>query len=220
MLPMLKWWKFNKHHYMKQDKNKMTLARYVPDSSLDDIYQIIVQNHIQLNIKQARSTKLGDFRPPTAVQSARLSINSNLNPYAFLITLVHEIAHWLVWQNYQNYQRLAPHGLEWKRTFKGLLNPFLNSKVFPQDVLVPLQKHMHNPKASSSSDIPLQRALKKYDKGEEAIILSDLSVEDAFELKGRKFKIIKKNRSRFLCRELHTGTDYLIHSLAEIIPLK
>jgi len=204
---------------MNREKNKNTLACFVPAPSLDAVFDIIVENKIHLNIKRARSTKLGDFRPPTRGMPPRLSINGDLNPYAFLITLLHEIAHWLVWQNYSNYQDIAPHGLEWKRTYKALMEPFLNENIFPGSILTPLKKHMKNPKASSSSDIQLQRAIKVFNTGEQVILLADLKEGDSFVLRGRQFVILKKNRTRFLCKDLLIGSKYMIHGLAEIEPL-
>ncbi|HAD34265.1 MAG TPA: hypothetical protein DCF44_07170 [Chitinophagaceae bacterium] len=44
-----------------------------------------------------------------------MSVNGNLNSYHFLITLLHEIAHMLVWEQFRN--RVKPHGLEWKHVF-------------------------------------------------------------------------------------------------------
>ena len=195
------------------------LANYLPDHSVDSILKLIHDNKINLNIKRARATKLGDFRVPGKGRPSRLSINSDLNPYAFLITLIHEIAHWMVWNNYKNYHQLQPHGLEWKRTFQGLMQPYLNSDIFPERILQILKKHMLNPKASSTSDIHLMRALKEYDDGDTPTILADLEIGESFELKGRQFRIIKKNRSRFLCVDTVIGKKYMVHSMAEITPL-
>ena len=201
----------------KSDRN--ILAEYLPEESVDSILTLIHDHQINLNIKKSRATKLGDFREPTQGNPARLSINSDLNSYAFLITLVHEIAHYLVWENYKNYRSLQPHGIEWKRTFQGLMNPYLTAEIFPDKLLIILQKHMQNPKASSSSDVKLTQAIKEYDEGEKQTILADLAIGDSFLFRDKQFQIIKKNRSRFLCTEKISQSQYLIHSLAEISPL-
>ena len=195
------------------------LANYIPENAINHALELIIKHEINLNIKKARSTKLGDFRAPTENQAARLSINANLNPYAFLITLIHEIAHWVVWKNYKNYRGLNPHGIEWKRTFTGLMNPFLIDSIYPEDILGILKKHMINPKASTTSDIKLMKVLKAYDKGDKAITLSDLSEGEFFILKDKHFQIIKKNRSRFLCLDLDSHKKFLVHSLAEVDPI-
>jgi len=201
---------------MKTKTDKEILAAYIPNKALDAVISLIHSHEINLNIKKSRTTKLGDFRPPNNKHAARLSINYDLNQYAFLITLIHEIAHWLVWKENNNYKRLNPHGKEWKTTFQDLMTEFLIPEIFPDTLLRILKKHMQNPKASSSSDIHLVRELKKYDQGEPALILADLEIGDKFLLKNKAFQIVKKNRSRFLCIDLHSQKKYLVHSLAEI----
>ena len=160
-----------------------------------------------------KSNQKSKGRPP------RLSINSDLNPFAFLITLVHEIAHYLVWENYKNYRGLQPHGIEWKRTFQGLMYPFLNTQIFPEKLLTILQGHMQNPKASSSSDVKLAQAIKEFDEGEKPTVLADLAIGDSFLFRERQFQKVKKNRSRYLCTENASQKQYLIHSLAEVSPI-
>ncbi|NOR86874.1 MAG: sprT domain-containing protein [Bacteroidales bacterium] len=195
------------------------LSKFVPEKSVDFVLALIVEYEISLNIKKARASKLGDFKAPVNGLPPRLSINGDLNKYAFLITLVHEIAHWMVWRNYKNYRHLQPHGSEWKQSFQELMQPFLTSAIFPDPILKILQKHMLNPKASTTSDIHLLKVLKEYDKGEKAIVLADLEIGSSFELKGRQCRILKKNRSRFLCVDIVIGKKYMVHSLAEITPI-
>jgi len=199
------------------DKYQRTiLAKYLPTNAVDEVFDIIVNHGINLHIKVARSTKLGDFKAPHNGLPARLSINGDLNPYAFLITLIHEIAHWLVWDEYKANRKIRPHGKEWKQTFTHLLQPFLRSDIFPENLLQVLSHHMKNPKASSSSDIRLMKALKEFNTGEKNLILADLKVDSHFKLKGRIFQIIKKNRSRFMCKEHNSKRIFLVHSLVEV----
>ena len=47
----------------------------------------------------------------------------NLNPYRFLMTLVHEVAHLVAFQKYG--RAIKPHGKEWKFTFQTLMLPFI-----------------------------------------------------------------------------------------------
>lgn len=192
------------------------LAKYLPLNSVDQVFDLIVKHGINLQIKAARTTKLGDFKAPYNGLPARLSINGDLNPYAFLITLIHEIAHWLMWEQFSKSRRIKPHGTEWKNTFKQLMLPFLSDDIFPENLLMVLRHHMKNPKASSSSDIHLMKALKEFDSGEKNLILADLEINAYFKLKGRVFQIIKKNRSRYLCREDNSRRNFLVHSLVDV----
>ena len=201
---------------MPPKSDKEIMAKYIPESSLEMVMEIMKKYQIILNIKAARRTKMGDFRAPHQNQSARISMNADLNSYAFLITLVHEIAHWLVWEEYGRSRNIKPHGYEWKNTYQNLMMPFLTRTIFPGEILTLLTKHMNNPKASTVSDIPLALALKKYDNKKDAVYLGDLQTNESFIFRGNSFKIIKKNRSRFLCQEKQSGKQYLIHSIAEI----
>ena len=191
------------------------ISKYVPHSSLEILTDLLREHQILVNIKSPRTSKLGDFRPAQRGSSARISINANLNPYAFLITLLHEIAHWLVWEKYAS--TIKPHGTEWKNMYKQIIIPFLNETIFPKDILNRLKLHMINPKASSSSDIQLAQVLKKYDTNNKGIILNDLQIGDSFFYRDFQFRIIKKNRTRYLCQETTRGRKYLIHGLAEVI---
>ena len=195
------------------------LAKYLPEKSVDAVLHLITEHAINLNIKNKRTTKYGDFRPPRKVLPARISINADLNIYAFLITLIHEIAHWFVWSNYKNHKRLQPHGMEWKRTFKSLMSSFLNPEIFPNDLLDILRKHMGNPKATTASDIRLITALRKFDDTQSPLTLLDLNIGQSFILKEREFKILEKKRTRFVCQQSTNKKLYLISGIAEITPI-
>jgi len=203
---------------MENIQIKNILTPHLPEASINDVVALIIKHQVYLKITRSRSSKYGDFRVPGPGQQPRLSINFNLNPYAFLITLLHEMAHLLVWKKHQYvYRSLKPHGIEWKNEFKNLMRPFLFSAIFPEPLLNTLKRHMLNPKASSSSDVQLMRALRQFDqKNDTQKILDDLSVGDVFQLRNNSFKVIRKNRSRFLCENISNRKRYLIHALAEI----
>ena len=96
------------------------LKKHIPKESLPQIKKWIEELDIAVKVTKSRNTKLGDFRV-TRKGEYLISINYDLNEYAFLITLTHEIAHAFVWQKYKS--KVYPHGSEWKNTFKKLLNP-------------------------------------------------------------------------------------------------
>jgi len=47
----------------------------------------------KIRIAKPRKTKLGDFRAGKIPAQTKISVNSDLNQFAFLITLLHEVAH-------------------------------------------------------------------------------------------------------------------------------
>jgi hypothetical protein len=116
-----------------------------------------------------------------------------------------------------NYTRIKPHGKEWKAAFKELMRPFLIPQVFPEPLLNILKKHMLNPKASSASDIYLLKELRRHDTtNPDQLMLLDFKLGEVFTYRDVKFKILKKNRSRFLCEEITSRRKYLVHSMVEV----
>ena len=145
----------------------------------------------------------------------QITVNENLNQYRFLITLIHEIAHF---EAYQNYGRsIKPHGKEWKHTFKNLMLPFLNPDIFPSEVLKILAKHFKNPKASTNSDVALVRMLREYDEPNGKDLVSDLPLGAHFKLyNGKIFRKEGRRVKRIECIEIKSGKLYLFNPNAEV----
>ena len=112
-----------------------------------------------LKIVNNRKTKHGDFRK-TPDGTYQITINYGLNPYRFLLTLIHEIAHLVT---YKKHNKVKPHGIEWKLNFQHLMLPFLKPEIIPNDLMPLLANYLKNPKASTDADVNLSLALKKYD---------------------------------------------------------
>lgn len=168
---------------------------------------------MHLKITKERQTKHGDFRV-SYHGKPQITVNHNLNPYAFLITLVHELAHFV---NYKKIKRKGePHGVEWKTEFKYLMLPLLNNAVFPDDLLSVLAKHMKNPKASSNSDPKLVMALRKYDTPSDKVFLYHLETGSKFELNNMQFELGTKRRTRYECVEVLSKRKYLVNQNAEV----
>jgi hypothetical protein len=201
---------------MNIERNKTILSKYVPDGTVDTLVHWIYHFDFKLKIKRSRSSKYGDYRPPVQDTNHHITINNDLNRYAFLVTLVHEVAHLRCWQKHRD--RVKPHGAEWKDEFKLLMSPFLNENVFPGDVLGALKKYMQDPAASSCSDIHLSRALKKHDEKTDVLLLEQLPQGTVFTYNSNKqlFRKGKRVRTRFLCRTLDTNREYLFNPLTEV----
>jgi len=138
-----------------------------------------------------------------------------MNPYAFLVTTVHEFAHLLTWNDHKN--KVKPHGGEWKHNFKRMMNPFLEQEIFPDDVQQAITLYLHNPSASSCTDLQLSRALKKYDTASTGSRLEEIPLHTVFTIKdGRKFRKGERLRKRYRCTCLDNGHVYLFSPLAEV----
>jgi SprT protein len=197
------------------DRNKSVLQKYIPEPAVHPIALWIVQFDFKLKIKRGRSSKYGDYRPPIKKLNHQITINRDMNRYAFLITLVHEIAHLTNWNKFKH--AVKPHGHEWKQEFKLLMRPFMNETIFPDDVMQALSKYMQNPAASSCSDVHLMRILKRYDDKPDVLLLEELSINTIFKTSTNRYFIKgEKRRTRFLCKELRTKRQYLFSGLAEV----
>jgi SprT protein len=207
----------DKHQDIKE-QYRSVLEKYIPVAAVNQIVDWIIGYGFHLTITKERSTKHGDFRPTLGRNSGhRISVNHSLNKYAFLITLVHEIAHLHTWNQFGN--KVSSHGPEWKNSFKVLMQGFLNNAVFPEDILKVLVVHMKNPAASSSRDLILVKALKNYDSSL-SIVLEDLEENQRFRLaNGREFVKGPRDRKTFRCYEALTMQAFRIHALAEVEPL-
>lgn len=196
-------------------RNKSILHKYIPEKAVPVISEWVYKYDFKLRIKKSRSSKYGDYRPPVNGGNHLITINYDMNQYAFLITLVHEIAHLT---NYnENKNKVKPHGEEWKKHYKQLMQPFLMPEIFPNDVIGALRKYMGNPAASSCSDIELLRVLKKYDDRNGTSLLEDIPVGATFRYnKKRSFVKGEKVRKRFKCIELPSKKEYLFNPLAEV----
>ncbi len=197
---------------------KIILSKYIPENAVEIIYSWIMQYKFHLQISRSRTTKLGDYRPPVRMHTHKISINYNLNKYAFLITLVHEIAHLIVWEKYK--KSVKPHGKEWKTEFKYLMINFFDDKIFPKDISNALSVYLENAFASSVSDLDLTRILNNYDNKSDFILLEELPQNTVFKIhNGRIFKKQGKLRKRYRCLCLENKKEYLFNPLAQVVPV-
>ena len=191
-----------------------TLQEYIPQQAISMVLNLLKHDHLTVKIKNERKTRHGDYmRLPNGKH--QITVNSNLNHYRFLITLIHEIAHFEAYKAYGRF--IKPHGLEWKRTFQHLMLPFLNPEVFPNDLLPLLAKHFKNPKASSDTDVALAYALKQFDDTTNKTYVFELPLGGTFKLyNGKVFKKMHKRVKRYECIEIKTGKLYLFNPNVEV----
>lgn len=200
---------------IQYQKNSEILKKYLPEQSVAIIAEWIVTYDFKLKIKKERSTRLGDYTAPRNGLNHLITVNHNLNKFAFLITLVHEVAHLITYNEHKN--RVNPHGIEWKKNFQHLMQPFLNTEIFPVEVFAALRRYIHNPAASSCSDVHLLRTLKLHDERTDSVFLEYLPYNAMFLYNGsRVFQKGELIRKRFKCREISTGAVYLFNPLVEV----
>lgn len=194
----------------------------MPAKAVDLCAQWIVHYNVHIQITRSRASKLGDYMPlHKQVRNHIITINHDLNRFAFLITLVHEFAHLTTFNNHGH--RVQPHGLEWKNQFAMLMQNFLGQNIFPPDVEAALKAYMINPAASSCTDITLNRALKKHNANNVISFLEELPDGSLFKLhKSMPHAVFKKGnklRKCFECIEIKSGRMYRVNSIAEVLPM-
>ena len=195
-----------------------TLQDYIPSTAIRHVLELLNHDNLSIKIKNERKTRHGDYRKlPNGKH--QITINSNLNEYRFLITLIHEIAHFEAYNTYGKF--IKPHGKEWKQTFQRLMLPLLNPYVFPLELLPLLAKHFKNPKASSDTDVKLALALKQFDPPNDKTYIFEVPMGSHFKLyNGRIFKKGIKRRTRYEGLEIVSGRLYLFNPNAEVELIK
>lgn len=201
------------------------LKEFIPVSATPQVVAWIIEHQIQLTISRPRKTKLGDYRHPYKGQGHKISVNRDLNPYAFLVTLLHEIAHLFTYN--QHKRGVKPHGPEWKANYDFVMQQFLGKKIFPHNVEKAIQQYMMNPAASSCTDCNLMMALRHHDVDKDEkkalglILLKDLPENQHFCFPNDR-RIFRKGpllRKRYKCRNIFSYGDYTVSALAEVFAI-
>ena len=191
------------------------LSKFIPAAAVPRVLEYLHQYKVHLTITRERKSILGDYRHATTEKNHRISVNGNLNHYAFLITLIHELAHLVTFIQFKH--QVSPHGREWKDCYARLLNDFLGKEIFPPVVEQTLKQSMHDLPASSCADEGLMRVLKKFDGDNGMVMVEQLPEGQLFDIgEGRIFKKGKKLRKRFQCIEVDTGKLYLFSPIYEV----
>ncbi len=205
----------------KTEHPMSALTAYIPDSSFEDVVHYINLYKVHLTVTKKRKSVLGDYRHNILNKNHRISVNGNLNKYEFLITLLHELAHLLTFEQFGN--RVDAHGKEWKMHYKNLLMHFIQKNIFPKDVTKELEKTLHNPSATANGETSLLSVLRNYNlvKKENILTIEEIAEGVLFETeKGKVFKKGVKRRKRYECVEINSGRLYSFSAIAEVRLMK
>lgn len=200
----------------KQQAPLETLKQFLPDGTYEMVSTYLFTHKIHLTVTRERSSVLGDYRNAVDGKNHRISVNGNLSSFAFLYTLIHEIAHLLVYDKYGH--RVPSHGREWKYIFSLLLKEFLVEDVFPADIRAAIASSLGNPAASSCAEDGLLRVFRRYDKVKhDMFLVEEIEQGELFAIKGNRiFMRGLKVRKRYKCVEVSTGREYLFSPVYEV----
>ena len=191
-----------------------TLSKYLPEHAVIPCFELIVANEVHLKIVNERMTRHGDYRKGSNGKH-EITINSSLNKYKFLMTLIHEIAHLVAFKKFG--RNIKPHGNEWKYTFQQLMVPFIRPEIFPNHVLPLMARHFKNPTASSDTDATLSLALKQFDASNDKNYIFEIPYGSLFRIhNGKIFKKGALRVKRYECEEVSSKRVYLFNPNAEV----
>jgi hypothetical protein len=201
----------------KKEVSISSLSDFLPQGTFELVEPFLLHYKVHLTITKSRATVLGDYRNAIEGKAHRISVNGNLNQYAFLITLLHELAHLITYVRFGN--KVASHGTEWKDQFSDLLKHFIQSNIFPQDIRLQIAASMKSPAASSCADDALMRVLRKYDAVKENhFLVEEIEQGRCFQTKnGKVYKREEKIRKRIRAIEVDTGRVYLFSPIYEVM---
>ena len=74
------------------------LQNFLPPNTYEPVLEYLQHYKVHLTVTRERKTILGDYRHQTHHANHRISVNGNLNPFSFLVTLLHELAHLLTFE--------------------------------------------------------------------------------------------------------------------------
>ena len=179
---------------------------FLPEDFQNYILNKIQSEGIYFKISSPRKSKLGDYKYIYSKNIHAVSINIDLSEIQFLITFIHELAHKKCYDLYAG--RVSAHGKEWKTLFVELLLEAKKELTLSSEWEEVLMNNVSKPKAS----------FREFSKGsEDHVLVSELNMHSKFELKnGRKFQLIKKRRTRYLCSDLINGQLYTVSGKAPI----
>jgi SprT protein len=192
----------------------------IPASTVPFVVNLLLCQPVQVVVTPPRRTRLGSYTSPLPSRPwHRITVNADLNPYAFLVTLLHEIAHMQAFRAAS--RRIAPHGREWKRAFGKLLSAVVGDPLLPEDFTAVISDMLTNPRASSCGDPTLTAVLSRYDEQTNPNPrVDELPVGCTFRLSsGRVFRHRRRLRTWHLCEEVHTRQTFRVRgsSQAELL---
>lgn len=196
---------------------RKNISPHIPDAAIDEIQEYFLsKNDLSFRISNSRKTKLGDFRYDYQTKLCAISVNKDLNPYAFLITLLHEMAHYECWKAHK--RKVKPHGEEWKHFYRLLAIPFLREDIFPKEIIATFTDYLQNPSASTCGDIELMKKLKLHNENDNPnkVMLENIAPKQAFLISNKTMVKVEKKRKRYLCKDINSGKMYLVSSIAEV----
>ncbi len=168
-------------------------------------------------LTKPRKQRLGSFRGGLKGELPVISLNNDLGPYSFLLVFIHELAHLLVWQ--QHKRRAKPHGEEWKKAFRLLMEPAFSGNLLPEDLKQGLLRYFRTTPATFQRDVQLLKIMHTLDGNGDLLTLKDIPEKGVFYLPdGKQMVKMERIRTRYKCYCTSNKRYYLVSAAAQIFP--
>ena len=187
------------------------LERFLPENALPFLRKWFGEHYIHIKITRERNSKLGDYRRMPD-KSHKITINATLQPQLFFFVLTHELAHLLAFENFG--RRIAPHGAEWKHTFREMLLESI--AIYSEDLRPIILKFSRSPKANFMASPDLVKYFHIENVDDETSYVDDLEIGDRFIYRKQTFVIKEKRKINYLCKNLDNGKAYIFKPLARV----
>ncbi|MBQ6068858.1 MAG: SprT-like domain-containing protein [Bacteroidales bacterium] len=205
---------------MSPEEYKSILAKYLPHAAVDPVYAFMSRHNVFFHITRKRTSKLGDYRWPQPRHNYQeISVNGDMNPYQFLMVLLHEMAHLNTHQRHGN--EVQPHGHEWQGEYRQLLLQYL--PCFPNDIASLIISYTSRIPLSRTIEKQIDAQLRRYDPDyspSNDLTLNQLAPGTAFRIAAnpqKSFRALEKRRTRWICLGLDDNKKYLVSGTAQVI---
>ncbi len=163
------------------ERSLKAITPHLPEGWQAAVQAMLATNPILVRVVRHRKTKHGDHLITGAREFSIITVNASGNPWQFVLTLLHEVAHAEV--AHQARHRVAPHGKEWKLAFRALLEAHCH--LIPPDLVDPVMDYARNPLYTADSHRALAAALRRHDTLDLRPTVQELTLGQRFSLDGK-----------------------------------
>lgn len=201
-----------------EERYRRILGNHLPAQAVDWVYGYLDHYKVHFHITRERMSKLGDYRwPQLRHKFHEISINGDLTPWLFFWVFLHEAAHL---ETQLKYSDVKPHGHEWQAEFRQLI--ITHADIFPPEVQSTIRRYTRRIPLPGAVGRQIEHVLRRYGNEYDPNILTldSLPAGSIFQLKNKHnmtFMSLERRRTRWLCREVETGRQYLVNVSAEVV---
>ena len=188
------------------------LEKYLPPNALPILKNWFGDYIIHIKITNERSSKLGDYQK-VGDNKFIITINHNLQPELFFFVFTHEIAHLFAFEKYGR-RKIAPHGKEWKNTFRRLLVETIS--IYSEDVKPLILEYAVSPKANFAASTGLKRHFYPDQLEDDEVFVEQLQLGEIFWFRETKYRMETRRRKNYLCSKVSTGQEYIFRPLIKV----